>query len=160
VVVTVLAIMVGLASVVLTSSGVAPETLLSRLPTFGAMTLGVAYALVILSLWYAPIVGWLMLVSVWARRMTFLWAVAPPFGLCLLEMLALRTVHVWNFLHGRLIGGFAAYTVGGLGKAPLHDLSQIDVTPFLTDPGFWGGLVFAAVAFEACVRLRRRREPI
>src|SRR5437660_7350927 len=33
------------------------------------------YSLIALALWHAPIYGWLLLVSGWARRATFLWAV-------------------------------------------------------------------------------------
>ena len=32
-------------------------------------------------LWYLPIAGYLLLVSVWARRNAFLWAVLPPVAL-------------------------------------------------------------------------------
>src|SRR5881394_351845 len=36
------------------------------------------YGLAALALWHAPIYGWLLLVSGWARRTVFLWAVLPP----------------------------------------------------------------------------------
>jgi ABC-2 type transport system permease protein len=147
-------------TLVIVANGLDPMVLWSRIPTPATMIGALAYGLVVLSLWYAPIVGWLMLVSAWAKRMTFLWAVAPPLVLCLFELMAFHTKYVWTLLNSRLVGGLAAFTVGGKGKAPLHDLSQIDPTPFLTDPGFWGGLVFAAAAFAACVWLRRRSDPI
>jgi len=154
------AVMLTLSSAVIASSGASPAVLWSRLPTPAGMIGGLAYGLVIISLWYAPLVGWLMLVSAWAKRTTFLWAVAPPLVICLFELVAFRTHYAWTLLHSRLMDGFAAFTVGGLGKQPLHDITQIDPMPFLTNLGFWGGLVFAAAAFAGCVWLRRRSDPI
>jgi ABC-2 type transport system permease protein len=153
-------ITMGVTSLVLAANGLAPAILWSRLPAPAAMIVGLAYGLVMLSLWYAPIVGWLLLVSAWTRRMTFLWAVAPPLALCLFELLAFHTKFAWTLLHSRLVDGLAAFSVDGKGKAPIHDISQINPMPFLTDFGFWGGLIFAAAAFTACIWLRRRREPI
>jgi ABC-2 type transport system permease protein len=153
-------VLLGLASATIVAYGLNPVVLWSRMPTPAAMVGGLAYGLVMLSLWYAPVVGWLMLVSAWAKRTTFLWAVAPPLVVCLFELLAFHTDHVWSLLHSRLVDGLAAFSAGGEGRTPLHDLSQIDPMPFLTDPGFWGGLVFAAAAFAGCVWLRRRSDPI
>ena len=42
----------------------------------GVMT-GLVYGLMAQTLWYAPVWGWLLLVSSWARRAPFLWAVLP-----------------------------------------------------------------------------------
>jgi ABC-2 type transport system permease protein len=154
------AVMLALSSAVIAANGLDTAVLWSRFPTPAALIVGPAYGLAMLSLWYAPIVGWLMLVSAWAKRMTFVWALAPPLALCLFEVLAFRTHYAWTLLHSRLVDGLAAFTAGGTGEAPVHDLSQINPMPFLTDPGFWGGLVFAAAAFAACVWLRRRSDPI
>src|SRR6266550_8911352 len=35
------------------------------------------YSLIVIALWHAPIYGWALLISGWARRATFLWAVLP-----------------------------------------------------------------------------------
>lgn len=154
------AIMAAVSSAVIAANGVDPAVLWSRMPTPAGIVLGLAWGLVAQSLWYAPIVGWLMLVSAWAKRMTFLWAVAPPLGICLVELIAFHTHYAWDLLNSRLKDGLAAFTVGGLGKAPIHDASQIDPMPFFTNPGLWGGLVFAAAALAVCVWLRRRNDPI
>jgi ABC-2 type transport system permease protein len=153
-------VMLALSSAVIAANGLSPAVLWSRMPTPAAMVAGLAYGLIVISLWYAPIVGWLMLISGWAKRTTFLWAVAPPAVACLFELMVFRTAHAWTFLRSRLLDGFAAFTVGGKGHEPLHDITQIDPMPFLTNPGFWGGLVFAAAAFAGCVWRRRRSDPI
>jgi ABC-2 type transport system permease protein len=153
-------IMAALATAVVAASGLDPAVLWHELTPTPVVIVGLAYGVVMLTLWNAPIIGWLMLVSAWAKRMTFVWAVAPPLVICLFEFLAFHTHYAWTLVHSRLVDGLAAFTAGGRGKAAVSQLSDIDPTPFLTDPGFWGGLVFAAAALAACVWLRRRREPI
>src|SRR6266480_5439910 len=61
-------------------SGATPE----QMPVF-QQSLILLYGLVTLALWHAPIYAWLLLVSGWARRATFLWAVLPPFLIAGLE---------------------------------------------------------------------------
>jgi ABC-2 type transport system permease protein len=149
-----------LSTVILLSKGLDPAALWTVLPLI-RIWLTMPYGLVVLSLWYVPIAGWLLLVSAWARRVPMLWALAPPLGLCLFEFLAFHTRYLWSLLVWRLNGGFdEAFTVGGLGKVPVSRLDQLDPLRFLANPGLWSGLVFGAACFAACVWLRRRREPI
>ena len=56
----------------------------TRLPLF-QMELVFLYSLTVLALWHAPLYGWLLLVSGWARRATFLWAVLPPLRFAVFE---------------------------------------------------------------------------
>ena len=49
------------------------------------------YALVVQSLWYMPLFGWLLLASAWAKRGPLWWAVLPPVALILVENLAFGT---------------------------------------------------------------------
>src|SRR5438067_1168463 len=60
-------------SVVLLTSGLAGTTW-TRFNLL-EQSLILLYSLIALALWHAPIYGWLLLVSGWARRATFLWAV-------------------------------------------------------------------------------------
>lgn len=152
-------VMLAAAAAVLSANGVSPALLWDRLHPV-TMWLMLPYGLFFNVLWWAPVVGWLMLVSAWAKRATFLWAVAPPLGLSLFEALALHTTHVWKFLNYRLDDGLRIFSVGGRGGAPIEDLSQVDPMPILTNPDLWLGLVFAAACFVACVQLRRRHDPI
>src|SRR5438477_11123864 len=62
-------------SVVLLTSGLAGTTW-TRFNLL-EQSLILLYSLIALALWHAPIYGWLLLVSGWARRATFLWAVIP-----------------------------------------------------------------------------------
>ncbi len=62
------------------------------------------YGLVALALWHAPIYGWLLLVSGWARRATFLWAVLPLIAVQIFEKIAFSSSHFAAFLKHRLDG--------------------------------------------------------
>jgi ABC-2 type transport system permease protein len=122
-------------------------------------TLILLYMLLVVALWHAPIYGWLLLVSVWARRATFLWAVLPPIALSILERIGFHTSYVAALLKYRLIG-----EMGEAFKA--HDpnlvlaLLQPDPLKFLATPSLWVGLAIAVAFLVAAVRLRRYREPI
>jgi ABC-2 type transport system permease protein len=147
-------------TVVLLVNGVDPTLLWGRLH-IGLMWTMLPYGLLINVLWDAPLWGWLLLVSAWAKRMTFVWAVAPPLALALFEFLAFHTKHVWRLLDSRVFGGMAeAFTVGGKGQVPVRSLADVDPMRFLANPGLWSGLVFGAACLAACVWLRRRGDPI
>ncbi len=118
-----------------------------------------AYGLIVLALWNAPIYGWLLLVSAWAKRAAFLWAVLPPLALCLLEKIAFDTSNLFSVIRYRLTGGYAEAFKSG-GGDPWGGSPQPDPVGFLTTPGLWSGLVVAAAFLAAAIWLRRRREPI
>jgi ABC-2 type transport system permease protein len=123
--------------------------------------LSLAYVLVILALWHAPIFGWLLLVSAWSKRAPFLWAVLPPLAICLVEKIAFNTAWFAHLLRYRIIGGIqegfrSDTTVHGMPDP----LAQIDVVGFVSAPGLWLGLLFAVACLIAAIWLRRRREPI
>ena len=152
--------MLALSTVVLLANGISPALLWGRLDLPLIWTM-LPYGLAVNVLWDVPLYAYLILVSAWARRMTFVWAVAPPLGLCLFEFLAFRTKHLWGLLDSRVFGGYAeAFTIGGKGQAPIRGLSDVDPMRFLANPGLWTGLVFGAACLAACVWLRRRSEPI
>ncbi len=71
------------------------------------MSLVLLYGLIALALWHAPIYGWLLLVSGWARRATFLWAVLPLVAIGIVEKIAFNTSYLASMLKHRMIG-FAA----------------------------------------------------
>src|SRR6266550_3274914 len=118
------------------------------------------YSLIVIVLWHAPIYGWALLISGWARRATFLWAVLPFLAIGVLEKFAFDTSHFASMLKDRLFG--AADTAFAF--QPHHGIainSLIQLTPgrYLTTPGLWIGLAFAAAFVAIAVRQRRYREP-
>ncbi len=130
-----------------------------RLPIL-PMSLAQLYALTAIALWHAPIYSWLLLVSAWARRATFLWAVLPFIATSILERITFNTSHFASFLRYRLVGWSAEAFEGIVPRVPFSTQTQPTPGDFLTTPGLWIGLLFAAIFLAAAVRLRRYREPI
>jgi ABC-2 type transport system permease protein len=117
------------------------------------------YCTIVLVLWHAPIYALLLLISGWARRAPYLWAVLPPLVIAAVEKIVFNSAHFASFLKYRLIGGVGEAFVF---KAPhgTDTLSRITPGNFLITPGLWIGLIFAAIFIAAAVRLRRDREPV
>jgi ABC-2 type transport system permease protein len=145
-------------------TGVGAATLWNRLPLF-QMELVLLYSLVVVALWHAPVYCWLLLVSGWARRATFLWAVLPPLTLAVAENIAFHSSFLGSLLRNRLFGfSAAAFDLkdkNGVAIDPhFIPLAQLAPARFLSSPSVWVGLVVAAIFLTAAVRLRRYREPI
>ena len=153
-------IMLLLSSAVVSASGLSVATLWNQLQLFQIMFQLLYHLVTIHMLWYAPLYAWLLLISAWARRAPFLWAALPPFAIYIFEKTAFHTSHVAAFLDYRVSGGMAAVD-SMQGDHPMMD-PGMHLTPglFLTTPGLWFGLLFAAVFLLAAVRLRRYRGPI
>ena len=153
-------LMLLIGSAALAVRGPGPAVLWSHWP-IGQMSLTLAYFVAVGTVWYAPIYGWLFLVSAWAKRMTFLWAVLVPVGLSIVERIAFDTQYVSELIRYRL-AGFLAEAFNN----PPRDTHAIDpvglMTParFLASPGLWLGLAVAVAFLAACVWLRRDREPM
>jgi ABC-2 type transport system permease protein len=119
------------------------------------------YGLGALMLWHAPIYAWVLLVSGWARRATFLWAVLPLLALGALERIAFQTTYWPSFLRHRFYGGMShAFAFNPEDSHPTVDLHQLTPGEFLSTPGLWLGLLFAAACLAAAVHLRRSRGPL
>jgi ABC-2 type transport system permease protein len=121
-----------------------------------------AYGLVALTLWWAPVYAWLLLISGWAKRTPFLWAVLPPLGLAVAEKIAFGTNYIGHLILSRLGGaGEQAFIVPKhVTSMPSLGIDKIDAAKFAASPGLWFGLLAAAGMIAAAVWLRRRREPV
>jgi ABC-2 type transport system permease protein len=113
------------------------------------------YGLIAIALWHAPIFGWALLISGWVRRATFLWAVLPLLAIGFFEKITFNTSYFASILKDRLLG-FApeAFEFSG------HAVPQLTPGRYLSTPGLWLGLIFAAVFIAAAIRLRRYRGPL
>src|SRR5438552_4547423 len=147
-------------SVVLIFHGVSPATTWAHVPVFQNW-LVLLYGLVALALWHAPIYGWLLLVSGWARRATFLWAVLPIIAIQIFEKITFGTSHFASLVNHRLFG-FAPHAFGfhAEGHPTIDSLAQLTPGTYLSTPGLWLGLVFALAFLVLTIRLRRYRGPI
>jgi ABC-2 type transport system permease protein len=157
-------------SLVVMFSGLSPELLWKRLD-LSVMWVVLPYGLIVNALWQAPLYAWLMLVSAWARRVPFLWALAPFVILMMLEATVgaaaraagagARTSPIADFVGSRLLGGFAeAFSVDGQAGEAIDRIGQLNPVRTFTSPELWGGLIAAALLLAAAIWLRRRREPL
>ncbi|HXM22169.1 MAG TPA: hypothetical protein VN948_12995 [Terriglobales bacterium] len=150
-------------AVVLLLSGVSAAT--PWAPPLFEMELVSLYSLIVMALWHAPLYMWLMLVSGWARRAAFLWAVFPPLAIAALEYIAFHTSYLGSLLKDRLFGFAAgAFDLKDKAGVPVDahfiPLTQLAPGRFLSSPSLWVGLIVAAALLAAAVRLRRYREPL
>jgi ABC-2 type transport system permease protein len=118
-------------------------------------SLVLAYGLIAIALWHAPIFGWALLISGWVRRATFLWAVLPLLAIGFFEKITFNTSYFASMLKDRLLG-FAPEAF----EFSAHAVPRLTPGRYLSSPGLWLGLVFAAVFIAAAIRLRRYRGPL
>lgn len=140
------------------------------------LTVVTVYWQIALALWYAPLAGWLLLVSAWAKRVAILWAVLTPVALLVFERVAIGTGYVQRMLNARLDDPVLVYflrsqrgasiTVDDAGfdargfKLPIRVLDGVDPIGFLSNPWLWVGLVVAAGFVAGAIWMRRYREPL
>jgi ABC-2 type transport system permease protein len=149
---------------VLVVNGGGAATLWTRLP-LSEMELVTLYGTTVLVLWHAPIYCWFLLVSGWARRAAFLWAVVPWLAIAVLENVAFHTHYLGSLLQDRLFGFAAgAFDLKDKAGVPIDahfiPLTQLAPGRFLSSPSLWLGLAVAAALLAAAVRLRRYQGPI
>jgi len=152
-------IMLLLSTAVLLGSGLSVAKLWTQLPLFQMSLMLLYHLLAVHALWYAPIYGWLLLVSGWARRAAFLWAGLPLLAIGVVEKIAFNTSHFAAMLESRLSGGAAGASTAS-GSVLMPPMTQLTPGQFLISPGLWIGLGVAAAFLAAAVRLRRYQGPI
>ena len=155
-------IMLVQATGVLMANGMSPTPLWTQFRFFQG-SLVMLYGLAVHALWFAPIYGWLLLLSAWARRAPFLWVVLPPMVVSVVERTAFGTSYFASMLRYRMTGAMTEAFVLKPRRgshAIIDQFTQLSPGRFLSTPGLWVGLAFAAACLAAAVRLRRNREPI
>lgn len=164
-----------LACAFLAAKGKSAAALWNALPIM-SMLVGYFYALLTMALWNAPVYGWLLLVSAWAQRSTFLWATLPLLAVSCIEKIAFDSWHFAAFLQGRFTGSISrAFSVAPpdpalvaeAAKAGAHSGRAMyipetvpDPAKFFGNPELWLGLAAAVALIAVVIRLRRLREPV
>ncbi len=128
------------------------------------LKLQASFILVIVTsiLWYLPVLAYLMLVSVWARRNAFLWAMLPPVAILAIEGMILRSNHFGHFLGHRFIGVFelleqSVGSVHGSGMVTVSEVARA-VSGVLTSYETWLGVLTAVAMILVVIRIRRYRD--
>jgi ABC-2 type transport system permease protein len=153
-------LMLLLSSAVLPASGLSVATFWTNLSFFRTSWLLLYHLLTAHALWPAPIYCWLLLVSGWPRRATFLWAALPLVAIAGVEQIAFHTWHFATLIGSRLLGDVSTVAAASPEMFPIDPMTHIAPAHFLSNPGLWIGFALAAVFLAGAVRLRRYREPI
>jgi ABC-2 type transport system permease protein len=153
-------VMLLLSTAVLLGNGLSVATLWTQVPWFAMSLVLFFHVLAVHGLYYAPIYGWLLLVSGWARRAAFLWAILPLLAIGVVEKIAFNTSHFAALLQSRLSGGSGSFAFPLPDGAMEHPLTHLAPLNFFTSPGLWIGLMLFAAFLAAAVRLRRYQGPI
>jgi ABC-2 type transport system permease protein len=149
-------LMLLVSSAVLLVSGQSVAAFWTKLSFFRMSLLMLYHLLTAHALWPFPVYCWLLLVSGWARRATFLWAALPLIAIAGVEQIVFHTWHFAQLVGSRLIGD--TQTPGYM--FPTGPMTHITPGIFLTSPGLWIGFAIAAAFLAAAVRLRRYQGPI
>lgn len=153
-------VMLALSGPVLAGSAVNQWTLWTELRFFQGLLIMI-YGLTVHALWFAPIYGWLLLTSAWARRAPFLWAVLPLFAVSAVEKIAFGSSWFTGMLGYRVLGAMkTAFSFEPGSEGDVNRLSQLTPVEYLSSAGLWVGLALAAGFVALAIRLRRNREPI
>ncbi len=117
-------------------------------------------------LWYLPMLAYLMVVSVWARRNAFLWAVLPPVSILAIEGLILQLEHTSATSSAGVSSACsrsckrARATMFGDENEGIVTVGEVlnSVTAVFTHYETWAGVLAAAAMIFAAIRIRRYRD--
>ncbi|MCI0349131.1 MAG: ABC transporter permease [Acidobacteriales bacterium] len=151
-------IMLVMGSAALLAQGESVTALWNQLRLFHIWSVLLYHYLALHGLWYAPIFGWLLVVSAWARRVPILWAALPVAVIAIVENLIYNTSYLGRILGNRMMGG--ADPVTPAGSTSMDALMHPSPSELLASPGLWIGFAIAAAFLALAVQLRRYREPI
>jgi ABC-2 type transport system permease protein len=148
-----------LSTAVLTAHGESAALLWTQLH-LGRDSFGLLYHLVALhGISTVPVYAWLLLVSAWATRAPFAWAILPPAAVVLFERVAFGTTRIAHLLMNQL-GGGASAPPPAPGATLMDSMNAVPLTRLLAAPGLWVGFLVAALLVAGAVRLRRGAQPI
>ena len=116
-------------------------------------------------LWWAPIAGYLLLVSAWVRRAPILWATLPLVLGPVLEWVAFGTRYLLSFSDYRINGIWGILGAGHLNIVSKHGLHPVgtalevlDLRGAFTAIDLWLGLAATVALVYAAIRIRRYRD--
>ena len=149
-----------MSSATLLASGLSVGSLWTHLPVLQMSLLMLYHIVTAHMLWPAPVYCWLLLVSGWARRATFLWAALPVLAIAGVEKIAFHTEHFLTLVGHRLIGDTQGIGYASPDIFPTDPMTHIAPAQFLLSPSLWIGLAVAIAFLAAAVRLRRHQGPV
>lgn len=130
-------------------------------------------AFYVATLWAAPIIGYLLLVSSWTKKVPFLVSTVPVVLVIIAESIVTNTFYVASYLGERAVMIWSAYItpvikvagnfkdVLGSGDAPdfiKEEWVPLSFTRHLMDMDLWMGLIVCAVLVFGAILIRRYRD--
>lgn len=121
-------------------------------------------------IWMAPLLGWFLFISAWAKRGPLLRAVLPIAILPILEYIVFRSWALGEAILTRLsivaMPLFDSITKAGFDEDDLHNMltenlslvSWLDYGSFLTSFEVWAGLIVCGLFATAAIYMRRYRD--
>jgi ABC-2 type transport system permease protein len=158
-------------SVWLSMEGVNPFRFVwGAVPLFDTWT-AVFVLLLAIPIWLAPLLGWFLFISAWAKRGPFLRAVLPiailpileyilfkswNLGLAIVNRLAIETMPIYDI--NEFASGFDEDDLHSLLEQDISLVSLLDVSGFVTSVEVWAGLLVCGLFITAAIYVRRYRD--
>lgn len=129
---------------------------------------GMLAIMLLLPVWFSPLIGWFLFVSAWTKRSPLLMAFLPLIIVPMLEYFVLRTHMVGDAIQSRfdqfpLFKGIDPETlfeerefVANADAVSL--LAYLDVGKFLASPATWAGVIVCGLFITAAIYVRRYRD--
>jgi ABC-2 type transport system permease protein len=150
-------VMLLMGSVGLAAKGISVGILWGQLSLLDLTRINLVHLVTFHGILWAPLFAWLLLVSAWAPRAPFLWAVLPPVAVGIAERIAFNSTYFATLLRDYFLGGSGGEGSSGMTMDMLapHQLSH-----FVTRPDLWLGLAVGTAMLFGAVKLRRARGAI
>jgi ABC-2 type transport system permease protein len=146
-------------SMVLLVHGMNPITTLTHTNYFDVVFF--LYAIVVLTIWHVPTYSWMLLVSGWARRAAFLWAILPWIAIMFFERITFGTYYFYSFIKNRFgAPATTAFNFPDPKHPSLDSLTYLTPGSYLATPGVWLGLAVGIAFLAIAIRMRRYRGPM
>ena len=120
--------------------------------------------ILVMALWYAPIAGYQLLLSAWARSSVLVWTLLPPLALVFGERMIFKSWSVGRFVLYRLGAGLFTgpppnFEIGpGARGGVAESLDRISLLPALGNLDLWIGVGVAIALVFGAIRIRRYRD--
>ncbi len=116
--------------------------------------------LIVASLWLAPVWGWLMLASSWAKKSAFLWGVLPVLLLAFAEAWIFHSNWLIKTVSFRIGEGYSIVNsqLNSLVGGRMLDLPSDNWLEALLNWEFWVGIIVTSIFLAGAVYIRRFRD--
>lgn len=109
------------------------------------------------AVWQAPLYGWMLLVSSWARRAALLWGMVPLVVVPIVADTFGVLPTIGNVISSRGALRHLPRAADPSGRPHPFDMNTVTAGDLLTSAELWVGVVVATALFVAAAQVRRRR---